>query len=247
MSEKPEILSKSIQLLEDLINSLENNKPIKETTKENKNNKKTTTNQKQQNNNTEKNNKKQTTTTTNKPSSSKQQTNKTVDLFATSCLVVGQIESVKAHPESEKLYQVTLNIGTEQRKNVLAGLRKFYSEEELKDRKVIAIINLKPRKLAGMLSEAMLLAGSTITEDNVEKVKLLEVPEEGVSIGERIILENDDVNNYVPQETICKKWEDVVKGLKVLENKPTFNGRNFITSNGKLTCKCELPNGSEIH
>lgn len=51
-------------------------------------------------------------------------------------------------------------------------MQKFYKIEELTKKKVVIIKNLKPAKLAGMLSEAMILAGSVPTEDGGEIVKV---------------------------------------------------------------------------
>ncbi len=55
---------------------------------------------------------------------------------------------------------------------VVAGLKKFVHEYELERRKVCVILNLKPAKLAGQVSEAMILAGSVPTPDGSEIVKV---------------------------------------------------------------------------
>lgn len=54
---------------------------------------------------------------------------------------------------------------------VVAGLKKFVTVEELQGRKVCVILNLKTAKLAGQVSEAMILAGSVVGEDGSEIVK----------------------------------------------------------------------------
>lgn len=55
---------------------------------------------------------------------------------------------------------------------VVAGLKKFVKVEELEGRKVCVILNLKPAKLAGQVSEAMILAGSIATPEGSEIVKV---------------------------------------------------------------------------
>jgi aminoacyl tRNA synthase complex-interacting multifunctional protein 1 len=59
---------------------------------------------------------------------------------------------------------------------VVAGLKKFVHEYELERRKVCVILNLKPAKLAGQVSEAMILAGSVPTPDGSEIVKVQSYP-----------------------------------------------------------------------
>lgn len=54
----------------------------------------------------------------------------------------------------------------------MAGLKKFVTKEELEGKKVCTILNLKTAKLAGQVSEAMILAGSVATEDGSEIVKV---------------------------------------------------------------------------
>lgn len=55
---------------------------------------------------------------------------------------------------------------------VVAGLKKFVKVEELEGKKVCVILNLKPAKLAGQVSEAMILAGSVMVDGGNEIVKV---------------------------------------------------------------------------
>lgn len=54
----------------------------------------------------------------------------------------------------------------------MAGLKKFVTVEELQGKKVCVILNLKTAKLAGQVSEAMILAGSVATAEGSEIVKV---------------------------------------------------------------------------
>ena len=63
-----------------------------------------------------------------------------------------------------------IDAGEENYRNLVAGLRKYYSADELKGKKIIVIANLKPAKLRGVLSEGMLLAA-----DDGENLRALEV------------------------------------------------------------------------
>ena len=69
---------------------------------------------------------------------------------------VGEILSCEAVPKSKKLLCSQVKIGS-QIKQIVSGIRKDYSPEEMVGKKVMVLVNLKPAKLAGVLSEGMLL------------------------------------------------------------------------------------------
>jgi len=60
-------------------------------------------------------------------------------------------------PEKDRLYKLTIDLGKEQR-TIVAGLREFYSSEQLEGKTIIVVANLDPATIAGIKSEAMLLA-----------------------------------------------------------------------------------------
>ena len=70
---------------------------------------------------------------------------------------VGHILSAASHPDAEKLVVLHVDIGKEKRQ-IVAGIRAFYTDVELIGRRIVVITNLKPAKLRGQLSEGMLLA-----------------------------------------------------------------------------------------
>ncbi len=82
-------------------------------------------------------------------------------------LRVGRVEEVKEHPDADKLYVLRVNLGKETRQ-LVAGLKKYYSPEELNGKKIIVVANLEPAKLRGQLSQGMLLAA-----DHDERVACL--------------------------------------------------------------------------
>ena len=69
---------------------------------------------------------------------------------------VGEIISCEAVPKSKKLLCSQVKIGS-QVKQIVSGIRKYYTPEEMVGKKVMVLVNLKPAKLAGVLSEGMLL------------------------------------------------------------------------------------------
>lgn len=69
--------------------------------------------------------------------------------------------SVKRHPDADVLYVEDVDFGEEKTKRVLSGLVKFIPIEEFQDRKALFLYNMKPSKMRGILSEAMLMAAYT--------------------------------------------------------------------------------------
>jgi len=82
-----------------------------------------------------------------------------IDDFRKLELRVAEIKEVKEHPDADRLLILTLDLGDKQ-KQVVAGIRKFYSREELLGKQVVLIDNLDPVVLRGVESQGMILAGS---------------------------------------------------------------------------------------
>jgi methionyl-tRNA synthetase len=74
-------------------------------------------------------------------------------------LRIGLLEKVEKIKKANKLLRVTADFGGEKRQ-VVAGLAKAYQPEELLGKKVAMLLNLKPRKVMGVLSNAMILAAA---------------------------------------------------------------------------------------
>jgi methionyl-tRNA synthetase len=95
-------------------------------------------------------------------------------------LKVGQIVEVEDIEGADKLYKLTVDIGAETPRVVCAGIKQYYSKEELKNKKIILFVNLAPRKLRGIESQGMVLAAV-----NENKVILIS-PEKDIKIGSRV-------------------------------------------------------------
>jgi methionyl-tRNA synthetase len=74
-------------------------------------------------------------------------------------LKAARIVEIRRHPDAEKLYIETIDLGTE-RRTIVSGLVPHYKEEELLGRTVVVVANLKPALLRGVESQGMLLAAS---------------------------------------------------------------------------------------
>ncbi|MFN2578320.1 MAG: methionine--tRNA ligase [Pyrinomonadaceae bacterium] len=80
--------------------------------------------------------------------------------FAKVDLRVGEVKTAERIPKADKLLLITVDIGEEKPRQILAGIAQYYEPESLLGRKIVVVANLKPRKLRGYESQGMLLAAS---------------------------------------------------------------------------------------
>ena len=93
---------------------------------------------------------------------------------------VGEIIACEEVPKSKKLLCSQVKIGS-QVKQIVSGIKQHYSAEEMVGKKVMVLVNLKPAKLAGVMSEGMLLCA----EDAEGNLALL-TPEKEMPAGAEI-------------------------------------------------------------
>lgn len=104
----------------------------------------------------------------------------TFDDFKKIELKVAQIVEAERVEKSEKLVKLQVNVGESQNRQIVAGIAKHYSPEELVGKKIVIVANLKPAKLMGELSQGMLLAASD------ESGLCLVDPGLGISVGSKV-------------------------------------------------------------
>ena len=75
-------------------------------------------------------------------------------------LRVGEVLTAERIPKADKLLLLSVDIGEEKPRQILAGIAQYYEPEQLLRRKIAVVANLKPRKLRGYESQGMLLAAS---------------------------------------------------------------------------------------
>jgi methionine--tRNA ligase beta chain len=83
----------------------------------------------------------------------------TIEDFRKLELKVAQIKEVIEHPNADRLYVVTLDLG-DRTKQVVAGIRSAYQKEDLIGKQVIVVDNLEPAVLRGVESQGMILAAT---------------------------------------------------------------------------------------
>ncbi|KAL8041806.1 hypothetical protein ABFX02_09G007800 [Erythranthe guttata] len=145
---------------------------------------------------------------------------------------VGLITKAQKHPDADSLYVEEIDVGEAQPRTVVSGLVKYIPLEEMQNRKVCVLCNLKPAAMRGIKSQAMVLAASNNDHTKVELVE----PPQGAVVGERVTFQGfeglpDDVLN--PKK---KVWETLqVDLLTDKELVACYKDLPFTTSAG--VCK----------
>ena len=104
----------------------------------------------------------------------------TIDKFFETKIKIGQIIEVEELPKSKKLYKLKVDLGEENSRQIIAGIREYYQKDELLNSLVCVVANLKPAKLMGQISEGMLLAAKD--ENGLSLIR----PEHSRKVGTKI-------------------------------------------------------------
>lgn len=163
-------------------------------------------------------------------------------------LRAGTILEAGPHPEADSLIICKLDCGDvneagepEEPRTVVAGLSGKIPFDELVNRKVVCITNLKPARMRGIESTAMLLAASDGQEGDAEVVQLLDVPD-SVPNGELLSFENMEPcepDSMLKSKGALKVWDRVKAQLRVNdEGEATYQNdgtaRKIMTSAGPV-------------
>jgi methionyl-tRNA synthetase len=109
----------------------------------------------------------------------------TIDDFAKIDLRIAKIVDCKAVEGSDKLLQLTLDVGEEKTRNVFSGIKSAYQPEQLVGKLTVMVANLAPRKMKFGMSEGMVLAASAADEKAEPGLYILE-PHSGAKPGMRV-------------------------------------------------------------
>ena len=135
------------------------------------------------------------------PKPPKMQADDTADIFSHAYLVVGHIDSVARHEQSDKLYIEQVDIGDGRPRTIVSGLQAHVAIEDMTG-KVLVFANLKPRRLAGVVSDGMLLCASTAADDGDRRVDLCRPASDAV-VGDRRV-------------DLCRPASDAVVGDRLM-------------------------------
>ncbi|KAF5771181.1 putative methionine--tRNA ligase [Helianthus annuus] len=152
---------------------------------------------------------------------------------------VGLIRKASKHPSADSLLVEEIDVGEGKCRQVVSGLAKYCSPDELTNRLVVLITNVKPGKLRDVVSEGLVLCASNADHTVVEP---LIVPQ-GAKLGECITFSGHEGK---PEDVLNpkKKQLDKITPNLFTDDKgvATFKGVPFMTSAGP--CTSTIPNGS---
>ncbi len=106
----------------------------------------------------------------------------TIEEFKRLDIRIGVIKKAEPVKGTDRLIKFSVDLGEGKDRTLVAGLRKWYSPEELVGKNVVVLVNLKPAKIKGITSEGMVLAAEST---DGETVRLL-IPDEKVPPGSHI-------------------------------------------------------------
>ncbi|XP_068622581.1 tyrosine--tRNA ligase, cytoplasmic [Battus philenor] len=124
---------------------------------------------------------------------------------------VGRIVEVSRHPDADSLYVEKIDLGEEEPRVIVSGLVNYVSIEDMLNRDVVVLCNLKPAKMRGIESKGMVLCASI---EEPKQVEPLSVPKDSKP-GERIVVEGYETGE--PDEVLNPKkkvWEKLQGDLK---------------------------------
>ncbi|KAJ4904487.1 putative methionine--tRNA ligase [Raphanus sativus] len=127
---------------------------------------------------------------------------------------VGKILKAEKHPNADSLYVEQIDVGGGEIRTVVSGLVKYIPLEEMQNRMVCVLCNLKPSKMRDIMSQAMVLAASS---SDGSKVELVEPPESAM-IGERVRFAGHEGEPDVVLNPKKKVWETLLVDLNTNEN-----------------------------
>ncbi|XP_021296974.1 aminoacyl tRNA synthase complex-interacting multifunctional protein 1 [Herrania umbratica] len=152
---------------------------------------------------------------------------------------VGLIRKAWKHPSADSLLVEEIDVGEAKLRQVVSGLAKYYSPEELTNRRVVLITNVKPGKLRDVMSEGLVLCASNEDHTVVEPL----IPPEGAKPGEGVSFSGIDGKPGDVLNPKKKQLEKITPHLFTDEKGvATFKGIPFMTSAGP--CTSSIPKAS---
>ena len=76
-------------------------------------------------------------------------------------LKIGKVLEVTDHPNADKLYVLKVDIGQDQIRQLVAGIKGYYQPQDLAGKSVVVLTNLEPKVVRGVESQGMLLAAQS--------------------------------------------------------------------------------------
>ncbi|KNA09981.1 hypothetical protein SOVF_148490 [Spinacia oleracea] len=145
---------------------------------------------------------------------------------------VGLIRKAWKHPSADSLLVEEIDVGESKVRQVVSGLAKFCSPDDLVNRRVALITNVKSGKLRDVVSEGLVLCASNEDHSAVEPL----LPPEGAVVGERVSFSGHDGKPEDVLNPKKKQLDKITPHLFTDENGvATYKGIPFMTSGGPCT------------
>jgi len=90
-------------------------------------------------------------------------------------LRIGEIIKAEDIEGADKLYKLTVDVGQEKHITLCAGIKEFYSKEDLINKKIVVFVNLEPKTLRGVESQGMILAAGSKETNKCSLLTILDL------------------------------------------------------------------------
>jgi len=155
-------------------------------------------------------------------------------------LRVGRIIEAQKHPDADSLYVEQVDVGEAAPRTVVSGLVKHIPLDQMQNRMAVLMCNLKPAKMRGVVSQAMVMCASS-----PDKVEILDPPS-GAVPGDRVTFQGFPGEPDKELNPKKKVWEQVQPDLLTdAQCVATYKGSAFEIA-GKGVCKAQTMSNSGI-
>ena len=158
------------------------------------------------------------------------------DIFKLTDLRVGKVTSAKIMEGFNDVYELKIDIGEEQPRNIGTGLRNYVPIEKIQDSKVILFSNLKPKRFGkDFESHGMIMCAGKKDKDNNKETFELIRPNENAKIGEKVFIEGEEHDNNVVPQISGGRFQKCINYFKTDENCfCMYNGKKIVTESGPI-------------
>ncbi|XP_035023517.1 aminoacyl tRNA synthase complex-interacting multifunctional protein 1a isoform X2 [Hippoglossus stenolepis] len=155
-------------------------------------------------------------------------------------LRIGRIMEAQKHPDADSLYVEQVDVGEASPRTVVSGLVKHIPLDQMQNRMAVLLCNLKPAKMRGVVSQAMVMCASS-----PDKVEILDPPS-GAAPGDRVTFQGFSGEPDKELNPKKKVWEQVQPDLRTDgQCVATYKGAAFEVA-GKGVCKAQTMSNSGI-
>ncbi|XP_029298765.1 aminoacyl tRNA synthase complex-interacting multifunctional protein 1a isoform X2 [Cottoperca gobio] len=155
-------------------------------------------------------------------------------------LRVGRIITAEKHPDADSLYVEQVDVGEDSPRTVVSGLVKHIPLEQMQNRMAVLMCNLKPAKMRGVVSQAMVMCASS-----PDKIEIIDPPS-GAVPGDRLTFQGFPGEPDKELNPKKKVWEQIQPDLRTDgQCVATYKGAAFEVA-GKGVCKAQTMSNSGI-